>query len=136
MDPPDTDTTDTDTTKIAFDCYNPDAAFSSSCPGLPDFHVAITYYNNRSCSDGAVGTRAQKGLTFGDLRLLLQITAAVTAAGDKPEEAVAAVQVPLKIATVSDSGTVVMFGVTDFGVPAMPLTAPAVTAAALDSNNR
>jgi hypothetical protein len=114
--------------RIAFDCYNPDASFSSACPGLPDFLVAITYYNNYNCfsgnvDDGAPNGRKQNGLLFGDLCSYLQtasdavITRTTFSSSAEPTHANASV--PLKIATVSDSGTVVMFGVTDYGVPVL-----------------
>jgi len=73
---------------IAFDVYQPDSNFSRSNPGLPDFYVAVTYYN-------------EPRLDFGALVSLLQECQGV----------------PLKIATVSDAGTVIMFGITDAGAP-------------------
>lgn len=73
---------------IAYDVYEPNAGFSQSCPGLPDVHAAATFYNH---NDSA----------FSDLQQLM-----TQADG-----------IPLRIATVSDSGTVIMFGVTDLGVP-------------------
>lgn len=73
---------------IAFDVYPPDSNFKRSNPGLPSFHVAICSF-------------AQSSPTFGEMQeLLLQCG-----------------NTPLRIATVADSGTVVMFGLTDFGVP-------------------
>ena len=78
---------------IAFDCYQPDSKFAAATPGLPDFCVAITYFNEPS-------------LLFDDIQQLLKLSSAEGS-------------VSLKIATVSDSGTVIMLGVTDFGVPDM-----------------
>lgn len=89
---------------IAFDCYNPDAAYSSSCPGFPDFSIAVTLFNPPT----AFSDDCRPGLGFADLRALLATS----------------VGIPLKIATVSDSGTVVMFGVTDFGVPTIAVCSP------------
>ena len=76
---------------IAFDCYRPETNFAYTCPGLPDFLVYVTHYNSGS------------SLSFDDLQSLLRTSASL----------------PLKIATVSDSGTVVMFAVSDFGVPSI-----------------
>jgi hypothetical protein len=73
---------------IAFHVYNPKSGFSRSDPGLPDLYVAATFYCD-SC------------LKFQHLQELLQLANGI----------------PLRMATVSDAGTVVMFGVTDFGVP-------------------
>jgi hypothetical protein len=74
---------------ILYDVYKPNSLFSRSSPGLPDYYVTGTFYN------------AEKVLTFNDILHLVN----------------QADGIPLWIATVSDSGTVVMFGVTDFGVP-------------------
>jgi len=81
---------------FAFCIYLPDSNFSKSNPGLPSFLVAITHFqhNNSTNSNGA-------GLTFSVLQELLQ----------------QAQGIPIKVATVSDSGTVVMFGISDVGVP-------------------
>mmetsp|Transcript_5034 Transcript_5034/g.9656 ORF Transcript_5034/g.9656 Transcript_5034/m.9656 type:complete len:531 (-) Transcript_5034:1679-3271(-) len=75
---------------ICWDAYNPNSHFGKTHPGLPDFYVTATYYN--------VPT-----VRFSDLKDLLR--------DDKCQG------IPLKVATVSDSGTVVMFGVTDYGIP-------------------
>ena len=73
---------------ICFDVYMPNATFSKLNPGLPDFVVAATFYN---------GSR----VSFMDCQKILEQCKGIR----------------LKIATVSDSGTVVMFGITNFGVP-------------------
>jgi hypothetical protein len=73
---------------IAFDCYKPNSAFRKSAPGLPDFYVAATHYSTAK-------------LSFRQIQQLLH----------------QADGLPLKIATVSDSGVVIMFGITDYGVP-------------------
>ena len=73
---------------IAFDVYPPDSNFKRSDPGLPAFHVAICSF-------------VQSSPTFGEIQNLLVLCGTI----------------PLRIATVADSGTVVMFAVTDFGVP-------------------
>lgn len=76
-------------TSIAWDVYQPNCQFAKTRPGLPDFYVAATYY-------------AVPLVKFSPLRHLLKECRGI----------------PLKLATISDSGTVVMFGVTDRGVPA------------------
>jgi hypothetical protein len=80
----------------AFDVYQPNSTFSRSCPGRPDFYVAVFSF-------------AHAFPTFATLQSLVE----------------ACQGLPLKIATVSDSGTVVVLGITDFGVPAMGKVAPA-----------
>lgn len=126
---------------IAYDCYHPDSTFSSSNPGLPDFYVAITYYNNNFSSintynsssskeeetDGSISERLPSQparISFDDLRSLLQMASQRVPVGSAEAHttATAATTVPLKIATVSDSGTVVMFGLTDYGVPSLTTT--------------
>jgi hypothetical protein len=74
--------------EIAFDVYKPNSEFSRSCPGLPNFHVAMSF-------------NGHGGYTFFQLSSLLQ----------------ACENTPLKVATVSDSGVVSMFGLTGEGVP-------------------
>ena len=76
---------------ICFDVYVPQASFAKTHPGPPDFYVAVSFYN-------------QAQLSFQSLHRLLM---------EKAQG------LPLKLATVSDSGTVVMFGVTNFGVPSI-----------------
>lgn len=83
-------TTTTTTTAIAYDVYPPDCNFKRSNPGLPAFHVA-------ACSF------AHPSPTFGELQRLVAQCGTV----------------PLRIATIADSGAVVMFGLTDFGVPSI-----------------
>jgi hypothetical protein len=80
---------------IAFDVYRPNSNFSKGAPGLPDFYVAATHYNT-SGSNGA-------SLSFQQIQRLLAMSAGQS----------------LKIATVSDAGAVIMFGITDLGVPAI-----------------
>lgn len=79
---------DDDPTAIAFDVYQPNRHFRKSSPGIPDFRVAIASYQLPSP-------------TYSQLQALTAKCGGV----------------PLRIATVSDSGTVVMFGVTDYGAP-------------------
>lgn len=74
--------------KICFDVFMPNSNFSKLSPGLPDFYVAASYYH-------------QSIVSFSDCQAIL-----VKARG-----------IPLKLASVSDSGTVIMFGLTNFGVP-------------------
>ena len=73
---------------IAWQVYRPNANFRKTNPGQPDFLVAITSYALPSPS-------------------FQSISSLLTDCKD----------IPLKVAAVSDSGTVVMFGLTDFGVP-------------------
>lgn len=73
--------------KLVFDCYNPGCLFSGACPRLPDFSVAVSYFNSKTW-------------TFDDLQALMK-EASTT----------------VKIALVSDSGTVLMLGMTEFGAP-------------------
>ena len=74
--------------EICFDVYMPNASFSKLNPGLPDFLVATTYYS-------------ESRVSFVDCQKILERCEGIR----------------LKVATVSDSGTVVMFGLTNFGVP-------------------
>lgn len=74
---------------IAWDAYNPSSKFGKTHPGLPDFYVAATYYNEAHVQFFQINN------------LILHHCHGI----------------PLKIATVSDSGTVVMFGVSSMGVP-------------------
>jgi len=74
--------------QICFDVYMPNASFSKLNPGLPDFLVATTYYS-------------ESRVSFVDCQKILERCEGIR----------------LKVATVSDSGTVVMFGLTNFGVP-------------------
>eukprot|EP00934_Nitzschia_sp_Nitz4_P002856 Nitzschia sp. Nitz4//scaffold1_size375055//138497//139324//NITZ4_000255-RA/size375055-processed-gene-0.340-mRNA-1//1//CDS//3329540982//2846//frame0 len=79
---------------ISWDVYNPNSNFAKTHPGIPDFYVAATFYNKPQVS-------------FANIFAIVH----------SPDYE----GVPLKIATVSDSGTIVMFGVTDFGVQSMVL---------------
>ena len=85
--------TDTSTSKISicWDAYNPNSNFGKTHPGFPDFYVTVTFYNVPM-------------VAFSDVNTLLK---------NKCNG------IPLKVATVSDSGTVVMFGVTDYGIPSL-----------------
>ena len=75
-------------TRIAFDVYNPNASFRRSNPGRPNFCVAVTSY-------------AEASPMFSSLTSLV-----MEARG-----------VPVRIATVADGGTVVLFSLTEYGVP-------------------
>lgn len=79
---------DNDKLTISWDVYNPNAKFAKTHPGTPNFYVAATFYSREA--------------SFLDVHELVKTKCH---------------GVPLKLATVSDSGTVVMFGVTDFGIP-------------------
>ncbi len=76
---------------IAWDAYNPSSKFAKTHPGLPDFYVAVTYYN-------------EAHVRFSQLDELVSHQSK---------------GIPVKIATVSDSGTVVMFGVANIDVPSI-----------------
>ena len=73
----DNDDGDTDEIAISWDVYNPNSNFGKTHPGLPDFYVTAAYYNVPTIS-------------FSDLKTLIR---------DKCHG------IPLKVATVSDSGT-------------------------------
>jgi hypothetical protein len=75
--------------QICWDVYQPNCQFAKTRPGLPDFYVAATYY-------------AVPLVSFSQLQQLVQQQCH---------------GIPLKVATVSDSGTVVMFGISDYVVP-------------------
>ena len=77
--------------QISWDAYKPSSDFAKTHPGLPDFYVAVAYYQ-------------QPTVTFQQLHHLL----ASKCHG-----------IPLKVATVSDSGTVNMYGITSDGIPAI-----------------
>ena len=86
---------DDDAIRICWDCYIPNSHFGKTKPGLPDFFVAVTHYNIP-----LVKVSDLTRLLFGSCY-----------------DFTGKVKIPLKVATVSDSGTVVMFGVTDFRIP-------------------
>jgi hypothetical protein len=75
----------------AFDVYAPQSTFSKSHPGLPDFHVIVFYY--------------------AELLPLLFPALHQLARDCEP--------IPVKVATVSDSGVVVMFGLCTMQVPSL-----------------
>jgi hypothetical protein len=94
---------------LAWDVYLPDVTFQRSRPGLPAFSILVTHYaaagasSRRACfaqsfgaADGEDGNKSSSYfLSFSQMQAL----------------ALAYRPVPIKIATVSDSGTVVVFGV-------------------------
>ena len=92
---------------IAWDGYRPSASFSSAAPGLPDFYVAITYMTNEET----------ESLSYLHLRSLLQQTVIPDATDEEGVDLMTQKRIPLKIATVADSGTVLLFGITDCIVP-------------------
>ena len=73
---------------IAYDVYLPDASFRRTNPGRPDFCVAVAPY-------------AEASPGFSAMHALISIAKGV----------------PVRVATVADGGTVVMFSLTDYGVP-------------------
>jgi hypothetical protein len=76
---------------ICWDAYKPNTQFAKTHPGIPDFYVSVTYYGRPQASFCAIHN------------LLWEKCDGV----------------PLKLAMVSDSGAVVMFGVSPDGVPVM-----------------
>eukprot|EP00978_Attheya_sp_CCMP212_P002663 scaffold5453_cov58-Attheya_sp.AAC.7 len=86
-------TTGTTSDSIAFHVYRPNTNFRKTKPGIPDFCVAITPF-------------AQKSPPFEDLLNLVK----------------ACEGIPLRLATVADGGTVILFGVTDGMVPNVSTT--------------
>jgi hypothetical protein len=76
---------------IAWDAYLPNSQFGKTHPGLPDFYVVVTYYN-------------EPHVRFAQIEELVVNHCH---------------GIPLKLATISDSGTVVMFGVSNMGVPSI-----------------
>lgn len=86
-----------DPTSIVFDVYKPNSLFKKMDPGIPESHVAVANFQYPSP-------------TFDELQALLsqQQDCSKTETQTVPA---------LKIATVSDSGVVIMFGMTNVGVP-------------------
>jgi len=81
-------TLDDNPAAIALDVYQPNTQFRKTNPGTPDLYVSVASYKLPSP-------------TFTELQGIMEQCN----------------DVPLRIATVSDSGVVVMFGVTNVGVP-------------------
>lgn len=75
---------------IAFDMYNPNSNFRKTNPGRPNFFVAVSHYN-----------AGQQSPTFDILMKLVKVCQGV----------------PLRLVSVSDSGAIVVFGITDAAVP-------------------
>lgn len=73
---------------IAFDCYNPNGSFRKSNPGQPDFYVSITPF-------------AEPSPTISTFNKIIKSCGNTS----------------FRVASVSDGGTVVMFSITDVGVP-------------------
>jgi hypothetical protein len=84
----------------SWDVYHPNTHFRKTNPGVPDFCVVVTTYNSSSSGGGNV--------TFDQLQELLAYI--------KDDSSRSTTTSNLQIAAVADSGTVVMFGVTDHGV--------------------
>ena len=76
----------------AFDVYEPSSQFAKTHPGFPSFYVAITYYNY------------SPRVTFNTIQTLVHRHEVQN-------------RIPMKLATVSDSGTVIMFGLSSRGAP-------------------
>lgn len=73
---------------IGYDVYLPNSSFRRTNPGRPEFCVAIASF-------------AEASPGFSALHALISIARGV----------------PMRVATVADGGTVVMFSLTDYGVP-------------------
>jgi hypothetical protein len=92
---------------IAFDIYEPNSGFCRSNPGLPDYYAVATFYNTNKIdfglgrSSSGTTTASSTSVRFSHLQQLLKIADGI----------------PLRVATVSDAGTVILFGVTDHGAP-------------------
>lgn len=94
------------TSPIAYDVYGPNSAFKRTDPGRPEFCVAIASF-------------AEASPGFGSINALVSIARGV----------------PVRISTVADGGTVVMFSLTDYGVPPLAeIKAAAVVSAAAAEN--
>jgi hypothetical protein len=126
------DSTDDHSAQIAFDVYRPNSNFSKGAPGLPDFYVAATHFNNPTRAASASG--ATNHDDNNDTAMTVDtgmdpLAVATTPTGNGTSSALSFWQIqrlltasagrPLKIATISDAGTVIMFGITDHGVPSM-----------------
>ena len=83
-------TTNGNTPALAFDVYTPNSNFRKTMPGLPDFYVAVTAF-------------AEPSPTFSTMKGIIRSCEGI----------------PLKVASVSDGGTISMFGMTDYGVPSI-----------------
>lgn len=81
------------TSPIAYDVYGPNSAFKRTDPGRPEFCVAIASY-------------AEASPGFRSINALVSIARGV----------------PVRISTVADGGTVVMFSLTNYGVPPLAET--------------
>ena len=75
---------------IAYDVYYPNSNYRKTMPDLPDFYVAVVPY-------------AEPSPTFSSMKAII----------------LACEGIPIKISTVSDGGTVNMFGITDLKVPSI-----------------
>jgi len=84
----DSETNDEIHSSIAYDVYNPNSNYKKTMPDQPDFYVAISPY-------------AESSPTFSTMKAAIRCCEGI----------------PLKISTVSDGGTVNMFGITDLEVP-------------------
>jgi hypothetical protein len=83
---------------IGFDAYLPNSKFAKARPGVPDFHVAVM----------------PRQVTFANLQQLFYT------ASDVDDTSICnSSNIPLKVATVSDSGTVILFGIERQGVPVL-----------------
>jgi hypothetical protein len=82
------ETSDEIYSSIAYDVYNPNSNYKKTMPNQPDFYVAICPY-------------AESSPTFSTMKAAIRCCEGI----------------PLKISTVSDGGTVNMFGITDLEVP-------------------
>jgi len=84
---------------IAYDAYSPNSGFRKTNPGTPDFCVAICLF-------------AAPSPQIGELASLLGRCADMDCAENNVRK-----EVPLRIAVVSDGGTVILFAVAEGQVP-------------------
>ena len=96
-------------TRLAYFAYNPNSNFRRSHPGLPDFGVAIMPFHSSGVSVP----------TFDSISALVSLCEGNHDGGDEIDDADAAIsnEIPLRIATVSDGGAVIVYGVTRGDVP-------------------
>ncbi|KAL7447375.1 hypothetical protein ACHAXM_010670 [Skeletonema potamos] len=97
-------------TRLAYFAYNPNSNFRRSNPGLPDFGVAIMPFHSS-------GVSAPSFATISALVALCE--GKHNDGGDETNNADTAPsnEIPLRIATVSDDGAVIVYGVTRGDVP-------------------
>jgi hypothetical protein len=128
---------------LAFDVYEPNSQFAKTHPGLPDFSVAVSHYNvpcvqfetlqelvrgggdgRRSGNtaphhSGSLGKKQGEGSNCETHPTSRSVSDGKSSGDDYDSDFDAVRIVPVKLATVSDSGTVIMFGLSPRGVPTL-----------------